>query len=271
MAPGLFSEDWPKPIIANAIDTIARDFAGTLAPLPSLNCASRAMRTDKDKRRAERKNKIGSNYWRVSSLGSRMLVGADHYLTYGFMAMYVEPDFAQQMPMIRVEDSVGSYYEKDRFGSVTFFSRCWREPAWQVAEKFPELRAQIIPRDGIGREDPDREIEVARTCDASRWELILPETGLRLVSYEHGLTRPPVVVAERPGVAGHLDVAGPRPAGADADGRGEQGGQLAGRDAQRCGGILGRAGRDHSDRQPGGGPQGLPGIAGVGVRGGRAA
>jgi hypothetical protein len=70
MAPGLFSEDWPKPIIANAIDTIARDFAGSLAPLPSLNCSSRAMRTDWDKRRAMKKNKIGAYIWKISDLAA---------------------------------------------------------------------------------------------------------------------------------------------------------------------------------------------------------
>src|SRR5688572_32900665 len=93
MAPGLFSEDWPKPIISNAIDVIARDFAGTLAPLPSLNCSSRAMRTDADKRKAGKKNKIGASYWKSSDLANHMLVGSDWYLTYGFLPFYVEPNF----------------------------------------------------------------------------------------------------------------------------------------------------------------------------------
>lgn len=200
LSPGLFSEDWPKPIIANTIDTIARDFAGTLAPLPSLNCSSRAMRTDRDKRRAEKKNKIGANYWRIAELAARMLTGADHYLTYGFLVMYVEPDFVKNMPMIRVEDSIGAYYERDRFGQVTFYAKCWREPAWQIAEKFPELAGLIIPRDSFGRQQPEQMIEVARVCDETQWQLILTEKDLPLISYKHGLSRPPVVVAERPGL-----------------------------------------------------------------------
>lgn len=205
MAPGLFSEDWPKAIISNEIDTIARDFAGTLAPLPALNCASRAMRTDRDKRRAERKNKIGANYWRESELASRMFVGADHYGTYGFVVGYVEPDFDCNMPKIRLEDSTSCFYEKDRFGTVNFFAKVWREPAWQLAERFPELEALIVPRDAIGRPVPERQVEVARVADKTHWRLVLCDsshahTNLQLLGYEHGLSRVPVRVAERPGL-----------------------------------------------------------------------
>lgn len=202
MAPGLFSEDWPKPIISNAIDVIARDFAGTLAPLPTLNCSSRAMRTDADKRRAGKKNKIGSSYWKKSDLGQHMLVGVDQYLTYGFLPMYVEPDFTRETPVIRLENPMGVYYETDRFGEVKFFAKCWREPAWKIAAQFPELAPLIIPRDPYsGRMQPEVELEVVRVCDATNWSLILPERNeLVLASYPHGLDRLPVVIAERPGL-----------------------------------------------------------------------
>lgn len=200
MAPGLFSEEWPKPIIANTIETVARDFAGTLAPLPTLNCSSRAMRTDRDKRRAGKKNKIGSSYWQKSKLDAQMLVGADRYLTYGFLVGYVEPDFDCNMPMIRLEDSAGSYYERDRFGCTRFYAKVWSEPAWKIAERFPELAHRIIPRDTLGRPQPNTTLDIARCADESRWTLILPDTGLVLDSYEHGLSRCPVVVAQRPGL-----------------------------------------------------------------------
>lgn len=202
MAPGLFSEDWPKPIIANAIDVIARDFAGTLAPLPSLNCSSRAMRTDADKRRAGKKNKIGASYWKFSDLGQHMLVGADQYLTYGFLPFYVEPDFKRNTPVIRLENPMGVYYELDRFGETRFFAKCWREPAWKIASQFPELAHLIIPRDEYsGRMMPETELEVVRVCDATNWSLILPERNeLCLSSYAHGLDHLPVVIAERPGL-----------------------------------------------------------------------
>ena len=34
--PAMFSEDYPKPLVANFIDVAARDLAEAMAPLPSL-------------------------------------------------------------------------------------------------------------------------------------------------------------------------------------------------------------------------------------------
>lgn len=209
MAPGLFSEDWPKPIISNAVDTIARDFAGTLAPLPALNCSSRSMRTDRDKRVAMKKNKVGSYYWKIADLPNRMLTAADWYLSYGFLPAYVEPDFDCQFPMIRFENPMGSYYEMDRFGNCNFYAKTWTEKAWQIAEMFPELADEIIPKNTYtGRRNPDADLQIARICDDTNWTLILPSVAdegskkpprtVTLSKYAHGLSRPPVVIAERP-------------------------------------------------------------------------
>lgn len=208
MAPGLFSEDWPKPIIANAVDTMARDFAGSLAPLPALNCSSRAMRTDRDKRVAMKKNKIGAYIWKVSDVAGRMITAADHYLTYGFLPAYVEPDFECQFPMIRFENPVGCYYEVDRFGECRWFAKTWKMKAWEVAELFPELRDQIIPANYYTKKrNPDADLEVARVADKTNWTLILPAVhdgrnsrSVTLDQYAHGLSRLPVVIAERPSI-----------------------------------------------------------------------
>jgi hypothetical protein len=37
--PSMFSEDYPKPLVANFIDVAARDLAEGMAPLPSFNCS----------------------------------------------------------------------------------------------------------------------------------------------------------------------------------------------------------------------------------------
>jgi hypothetical protein len=77
----------------------------------------------------------------------------------------------------------------------------WREKAWQVAERFPELATRIIPTDGVGRRTPEVELEVAYVCDDTHWRLILPDRGeLQLSAYEHKMDKPPVMVAERPGL-----------------------------------------------------------------------
>ena len=41
--PAMFSEEYPKPLVANFIDVAARDLAEAMAPLPSFNCAATNM------------------------------------------------------------------------------------------------------------------------------------------------------------------------------------------------------------------------------------
>ncbi len=41
--PSMFSEDYPKPLVANFIDVAARDLAEAMAPLPSFNCSATNM------------------------------------------------------------------------------------------------------------------------------------------------------------------------------------------------------------------------------------
>jgi hypothetical protein len=38
--PSMFSEDYPKPLVANFVDVAARDLAEVMAPLPSFNCSA---------------------------------------------------------------------------------------------------------------------------------------------------------------------------------------------------------------------------------------
>lgn len=38
--PGMFPEIWPKPIVANFVDTTARDLAEVTGIAPAINCES---------------------------------------------------------------------------------------------------------------------------------------------------------------------------------------------------------------------------------------
>lgn len=38
--PGMFPDIWPKPIVANFVDTTARDLAEVTGTVPSINCES---------------------------------------------------------------------------------------------------------------------------------------------------------------------------------------------------------------------------------------
>ena len=181
--PGMFSEDFPKPIVANVIDSCARDLAESIAPLPALKCSSRTMVTEADRKRAARKDHIGHSYWAQSKLATVMFSAADQFLSYGFLPMYAEVDFSRNTPVIRVENPVGCYYEKTRFGVVTWFAKVWSERASDLAAKFPEHAAAIQkPTSVWDAAGEDRMVTVVRYCDANQWVLYLPDCGFHVIS-----------------------------------------------------------------------------------------
>src|SRR5258706_8429204 len=54
IAPDMVSEEFPKPIIANFIDTVARDLSEMVAPLPAFNCSSASMQSDTARKFADK-------------------------------------------------------------------------------------------------------------------------------------------------------------------------------------------------------------------------
>jgi hypothetical protein len=211
--PELFSDTWRKSITANFIDTVAREFAEMVSPLPALNCSVGAMKSDADKRRAALRNKIGTHYMRQSDLASHMFEFADSYFTYGFAVMYAEPCYEDQLPLIRTMPSVGTYYELDRYGNTLRLAHCYKETVDHLANLFPALAPLIRTKvDSFGQRtvcSGDEKLEVVQWVDADRWMLFLPDRGdLVLASYEIKTDKCPVRVAERPsiyGVAGSWD------------------------------------------------------------------
>lgn len=202
----LFSETWQKPVVANFIDTVAREYAEMIAPLPALNCASGAMRTDADKRRAGLRNKIGTHYWRESNLKAFMFNLADGFGSYGFAVFRAEPDYGRGMPMIRTMPAVGSYYENDRHGRTLRFAHCYQDTVDKVATHFPEHAPLIRSKvDEFGHRTVcagDEKLEVVEYIDDQQTVLFLPDRGnLTLVAYPNRTGRCPVRVAERPGLS----------------------------------------------------------------------
>lgn len=205
--PDLFSDTWKKSIVANWIDSVALEFAEMIAPLPALNCASRAMNTTADKVKAAKRNVIGSHYWRESNLKTHMVQFADAYLSFGFAAMMAEPDYEAGAPRIRVLPSIGTYYDNDRFGNTLRLAHCTRETVDQVASMFPALAPVIRTKVGpFGQREVcsgDEKIEVVQWVDADRHVLFLPEReNLVLVEYDTLTDKCPAAVAERPNLWG---------------------------------------------------------------------
>ena len=81
--PSMFSEDYPKPLVANFIDVAARDLAEAMAPLPSFNCSAANMVSDAARKAADTRTRIANFYASLSELQLQMYEAADWYNTYG--------------------------------------------------------------------------------------------------------------------------------------------------------------------------------------------
>lgn len=186
---------------ANFIDIVARDMAEAIAPLPSLACVSGKMKSQADLERAEKKNRIGDQYWRHCRLERQMLDGADNYVSYGFMPVFVEPDVEGKAPFVHVEDPKDAYYELDRFGRTVLYSKHWLKSVDELCALFPEYK-NIIRKDEKGKEVlGSTHLKMVRWVEGPYVTMFLPErSGLVLTRYEHKLKgRLPVRIAIRPG------------------------------------------------------------------------
>lgn len=180
--PGSMPEAWPKPIVANLVDTSARDMSEVMGVLPSINCMSSIITTQKAKQFSSKKTKIANWYLIESHMYSgQQIVAADHYLTYGMAIYVIEPDFQEKRPHIRVENPMGVYPECDLFGRLRSYSKVWREEAIHLVNKFPHLMRVIQGNQGADTSWAEREIEVVKYVDADQIVMFLPQHGNQIV------------------------------------------------------------------------------------------
>lgn len=202
--PGSMPDAWPKPIVANLIDTSARDMAEVMGAMPSINCSSGIMTTDKSKKFSSKKTKIANHYVQCSGLNAgRQVTAADHYTTFGMVIYSVEADFENKRPYIRVENPMGTYIEKDLFGKVKSYSKVWVEQAIHLVNKFPQLLRALQSNDDRqsgGQGWAERQIEVVKYCDAEQIIMYLPQHGEYMVSgMENPLKKVYISAGYRPG------------------------------------------------------------------------
>lgn len=201
--PGSMPDAWPKPIVANLIDTSARDTAEVMGIMPSINCSAGSMSTDKAKKFSSRKTKVANYYVQCSGLGAgRQVVAADYYNTFGMVIYVIEPDFENQRPHIRVENPMGVYPEFDLFGRLKSYTKVWREQAIHLASKFPHLMRMLQSNETGGERQgwAEREIEVVKYCDADRIVMYMPHLGNQLVhQMENPMEKVYVSIGKRPG------------------------------------------------------------------------
>jgi len=199
--PDFFPEGMPSPMIANFIDVAARDLAEVLAPLPSFNCTTYNVSSDRAKAAAEKRSMIVNSYIHTSRLQTQMYTGADWYLTYGFLPIVVELDVENSQPRIRLDNPLGAYPEFDRFGRVVSYARRYYKTLAELVAEFPEYESQLIGPKGRENVDLYSMIEMVRYEDKDQIILYVPSKGnLPLKRTPNPLGEMMVRVAKRPSI-----------------------------------------------------------------------
>ena len=197
--PGLFPDEYPKPMVANFIDVAARDISEVIAPLPNISCSATNSISDRARSKADKRTMIAAGYRDQSRLQTQMYTGADRYITFGALPIIIEADHEDKMPKIRIDNPYNSYPEFDRFGRLLSYSKRYLKPVADLCRDFPEHESAI--RGPMESSQSQRPLELIRYQDKNETVLFLPERG----SYILGRTPNPmgklmVVFAVRPGV-----------------------------------------------------------------------
>lgn len=203
--PGLFPDGWTRPMIANFVDTVSRDLAETIAPLPAFNCSTGKAVSERSRQSGSKRTKIVAYYSICSKLDIQMISAADRYLTYGFTPFIVEPNFEEKRPHIRVADSMGCYPEIDIWGNVRSLAQTWQETIAQLCSRFPEHAAKLRGDDkGPWQQEKNPNesmVTVVKYYDDHQMLLYVPERkNLVLANTPNRFGKCPVRVAVRPGL-----------------------------------------------------------------------
>jgi hypothetical protein len=201
VAPEFFPEGMSKPMIANFIDVAARDISEVLAPLPSFNCQTTNITSDRAKKNADTRTMIANNYVQFARLQTQMYTGADYYGTYGFLPIIVEPDTDARLPRIRIENPIGAYPEFDRYGRIVAYSKRYVKTIAELLVDFPEYSRQILGGNSVEDVDVYATLEMIRYEDAEQITLFLPtRENLVLRTTPNPMGEVMVRIARRPGV-----------------------------------------------------------------------
>ena len=199
--PSMFSEDYPKPLVANFIDVAARDLAEAMAPLPSFNCSAANMVSDAARKAADTRTRIANFYASLSELQLQMYEGADWYNTYGMMVGLVEMDYDSNNPRLRLLNPWGVYPEMDRFGRTISLTQVINIDSESLAAQYPEYADQILAKNNYQQGSPY--VSMIRYHDADQDLIFLPERkNLTLARTPNPIGKCLAKVAIRPSLDG---------------------------------------------------------------------
>lgn len=171
LAPGAFTEDYPAPMVANRIKVMSKDVAASLAPLPSINCAAVNSMSEAAKKFAETRTRIVNSYVANSNLAAQHTDFATALNTFGLGVYFIEPDFDEKAPKIRVRGGTNVYAMWNAQGeTVRAFEEFMLSPE-ELLSQFPES-LRILKEHG---KDEGRKLTVTRYSDTKRTVAYLPE------------------------------------------------------------------------------------------------
>ena len=199
--PSMFSDDYPKPLVANIIDVAARDLAESMAPLPSFNCSASNTVSDTARKAADLRGRIANYYVDRSELGVQMYTGADWYNTYGMLIARVELDYDESNPIIKLINPFGTYPEIDRFGRCLSITQIVGMDAQTLASMYPEFYNEIVGKNQYTPGSPY--LSLVRYHDKDQDLIYLPERqGLVLSNTPNPIGECMARVAMRPSIDG---------------------------------------------------------------------
>ena len=196
-----FPEGMPHAMVANFIDVAARDIAEVLAPLPSFNCSTSNSASETEKKFADKRTQIANNYVQFSNLETQNYVGADWYITYGFLPIVVEPDTDAGMPRIRIDNPINAYPEFDRRGKVVAYVKRYMKTLRELVLEFPEYEKQLVGPQGTEYAQWNKQLELIRYEDAEQIVLYVPDRkNLPLLTTPNPMGKVMVRIARKPGI-----------------------------------------------------------------------
>ena len=199
---GVFPSDWPKPVIANFIDVVAKDTAEMVGVLPTLTAAGDSVLDESKRSRTDKQTRILNYLAFASSLGTELVTAADRLVSYGFVPFRVEPNYKDERPHIHIEDPTNAYFEKDSWGELVRYAKVMSLRASELAAMYPEFE-QFLVKNTAYSSQGDEWLDVVRHIDRERDILYVPRRdGLVLSSVDNVLGKIPISIAKLPSLDG---------------------------------------------------------------------
>jgi len=200
VAPGLFDDEWPRPVVANRVKVFIQHAGAALAPLPMVSCSSVTAASDTARDFADKRTKVANYYMERSRVQSQMQRAAEQFYAYGLIVTSIEPDFDEKFPTIVFENPVGVYPVWDRLGRTREVFRVFRRSLIQLTAEYPEHKRVLTRNLASGGRAADRDIEVVKWVSAERIVMFLAEQpDVVLMDVANPLGRCTYVVTPRPG------------------------------------------------------------------------